>query len=68
MNAKEIQRIAYITHIHEAAAKSDQINKMLILFYKKVYAVAAFNGIQFSTLQLPYPIDIDEPDDSSFTT
>lgn len=67
MNAKEIQRIAYITHIHEAAAKSEQINEMLTLFYKKVCAVAKLNGIQFSTLQLPHPIDIDQSDNSSFT-
>jgi len=54
MTQEQTQRIAYITHIHEAAAKSAQINEMLTLFYTKVCAVAKLNGIQLSTLQIPH--------------
>lgn len=54
MTQEQLERIAYITHIHEAAAKSEQINEMLTLFYKKVCAVAKLNGIQLSTLQIPH--------------
>ena len=53
MDAEELQRIAYITHIHEAAAKNQQINNMLKVFYRKVCVTARLNGIQLSTLLIP---------------
>lgn len=47
---RQLERIGHITHIHEAAVKSDKIDEMLNMFYKKVYAVAKLTGIQLSTL------------------
>ncbi len=47
---RQLERIGHITHIHEAAVKSEKIDEMLNIFYKKVYAVAKLNGIQLSTL------------------
>jgi len=60
MTQEQLQRIAYITHIHEAAAKSKEINDMLILFYKTVCTVAKLNGIQLSILQIPHHTEEDK--------
>jgi len=50
MNPEEIERIAYITHIHEASVKSAEINSMLREFYRDVCRVAKMNGIRLSVL------------------
>lgn len=49
MNQEE-ERIAAITHIHEASVKSAEINNMLKDFYKKVRVVAELKGIKLSVL------------------
>ncbi len=53
MTKEELQRAAYITHINEAAAKDQDINTMLTLFYKQICVVAECKGIQLSKLQIP---------------
>ena len=60
MTQEQLQRIAYITHIHEAAAKSKEINEMLIMFYRTVCTIAKLHGIQLSTLQIPHQTEEDK--------
>ncbi|MBK7883032.1 MAG: hypothetical protein IPJ81_03870 [Chitinophagaceae bacterium] len=50
MRLEDLQRVAYITHIHEAAAKSSEINSMLIEFYEEVCRMAKMKGIELSIL------------------
>ncbi len=50
MKLEDLQRVAYITHIHEAAAKSPDINSMLIHFYEEVCRMAKMKGIELSIL------------------
>lgn len=50
MKLEDLQRVAHITHIHEAAAKSPEINVMLTGFYEEVCKVAKVKGIELSIL------------------
>lgn len=47
---EDLQRIMYITHIHEAAAKDKHINALLIKFYEQVCLEAKMRQIKLSVL------------------
>ncbi len=48
----EIKRLAYITHIHEAAIKDAEIDLMLSDFYKKVCSTAERKGVRLSIINI----------------